>query len=84
MNDIFTTIHYKVLEVMYDNTVSVVGKEYCPLGQGKIAEKLGLSRPFINKIFTELKAAGYISMVTRGKWKLSAEASEIIRVTQRL
>ena len=82
MNDMFTTVHYKILEVMYDNTVA--GKEYCPLGQGKIAEKLGLSRPFVNKIFTELKKAGYISMVTRGKWKLSAEASEIIRITQRL
>ena len=84
MNNMFTTIHYKVLEVMYDNTVSVEGKEYCPLGQGKIAEKLGLSRPFVNKIFMELKEAGYISMVTRSKWKLSAEASDIIRVTQRL
>lgn len=69
---------------MYDNTVSVEGKEYCPLGQGKIAEKLGLSRPFVNKVFTELKEAGYISMVTRSKWKLSDEASEMIRITQRL
>lgn len=84
MNDMFTTIHYKVLEVMYDNTVTIADKEYCPLGQGKIAEELGLSRPFINKIFTDLKEAGYISMLTRGKWKLSAEASEMIRVTQRL
>ena len=84
MNDLLTTVHYKVLEVMYDNTVSVEGKEYCPLGQGKIAEKLELSRPFVNKIFTELKEAGYISIVTRGKWKLSTEASEMIRITQRL
>ena len=84
MNEMFTTIHYKVLEVMYDNTVTVVDKEYCPRGQGEIAEELGLSRPFVNKIFTELKEAGYISMVTRGKWKLSAEASEMIRITQRL
>lgn len=80
----FTTIHYKVLEVMYDNNVSITGKEYCPLGQGEIAEKLELSRPFVNKIFTELKNAGYISMVTRGKWKLSDAASEMIRVTQRV
>ena len=83
MNAMFTTIHYKVLEVMYDNTVSVAGKEYCPLGQGKIAEKLELSRPFVNKIFTVLKEAGYISMVTRGKWMLSAEAVEMIKATKR-
>ena len=55
MNEMFTTIHYKVLEVMYDNNVSIADKEYCPLGQGEIAEKLELSRPFVNKIFTELR-----------------------------
>lgn len=84
MNDMFTTIHYKVLEVMYDNTVTIADKEYCPLGQGEIAEKLGLSRAFVNKTFTELKNAGYISMITRGKWKLSAEAAEMIRIMQKL
>ena len=35
-------------------------------------------------IFTELRDAGYISMVTRGKWKLSDNATEMIRVTQKL
>lgn len=84
MNDIFTTNQYKVLEVMYDNTLSIADKEYCPLGQGEIAEKLGFSRAVVNRIFTELKEAGYISMVTRGKWKLSDQASEMIKVTQRL
>ena len=84
MNNIFTTNQYKVLEVMYDNTLTIADKEYCPLGQGEIAEKLGLSRAVVNRIFAELKEAGYISMVTRGKWKLSAKASEMIGVTQRL
>ena len=36
------------------------------------------------KIFRELKELGYISMVTRGKWKLSDKTSEIIRITKRL
>lgn len=62
----------------------IADKEYCPLGQGEIADELGLSRAVVNKIFTELKEAGYISMVTRGKWKLSEQATEMIRVTQRL
>ena len=84
MNAMFTTNQYKVLEVMYENTLSIADKEYCPLGQGEIADELGLSRAVVNKIFTELKEAGYISMVTRGKWKLSEQATEMIRVTQRL
>lgn len=84
MNAMFTTNQYKVLEVMYENTLSIADKEYCPLGQGEIADELGLSRAVVNKIFTELKEAGYISMVTRGKWKLSDGATEMIRITQRL
>ena len=84
MNAMFTTNQYKVLEVMYDNTLSIADKEYCPLGQGEIADELGLSKAVVNKIFTELKEAGYISMVTRGKWKLSDGATEMTRITQRL
>lgn len=46
------------------------------------ADELGLSRAVVSKIFTELKEAGYISMVTRGKYKLSDESTEMIHVTQ--
>lgn len=84
MDAIFTTNQYKVLEAMFNNTLSVADRKYCPLGQGEIANELGLSRVAVNKIFTELKDAGYISMVTRGKWKLSDKATKIIRVTNQL
>lgn len=84
MNDIFTTNQYKVLEAMFDNTLVVADKEYCPLGQGEIADEIGVSRAIVNKIFKELKELGYISMVTRGKWKLSDKTSEMIRITKRL
>ena len=84
MDSIFITNQYKVLETMYENTLSIADKKYCPLGQGEIAKELGLSRAVVNKIFTELKDNNYISMVTRGKWKLSDQANEIIRVTQQL
>lgn len=43
MNAMFTTNQYKVLEVMYENTLSIADKEYCPLGKGEIADELGLS-----------------------------------------
>lgn len=84
MNAMFTTNQYKVLETMYENTLTIADEEYCPLGQGEVAKELGLSRAVVNKIFTELKDNGYITMVTRGKWKLSDQANEMIRVTQRL
>lgn len=84
MDTIFKTNQYKVLEVMYKNTVIIAGKEYCPLCQEEIAKDLGLSRAIINKNFSELKNNGYIEMVTRGKWKLSSQANEFIKITQRL
>lgn len=84
MNAIFLTNQYKVLELMYSNTVNIAGEEYCPLGQGDVAKELQISRAVINRIFTELKDTGYISMITRGKWKLSANAIELIQITQKL
>ncbi len=84
MNTIFTTNQYKVLEVMYNNKLSIADKEYCPLGQGDIANELRLSRAVVNKIFTELKEAGYISMITRGKWILSDDANKMIKITQKI
>lgn len=84
MDSIFITNQYKVLEVMYENTVFISNKRYCPLGQKEIANELGLSRAAVNKIFAELKNIGYINMITRGKWKLSDQANEMIRITQKL
>jgi len=84
MDSMFTTNQYKILETMYNNTLSIANKEYCPLGQGEIADELNLSRAVVNKMFAELKDAGYISMVTRGKWKLSDKALEMIRITKKL
>ena len=84
MNAIFITNQYKVLELMYSNTVNIAGEEYCPLGQGDVAKELQISRAVINRMFTELRDAGYISMITRGKWKLSDDAIHLIQVTRKL
>lgn len=84
MDDIFTTNTYKVLETMYDNTLAVAGKEYCPLSQAEIADDLGLSRVAVNKIYKELTEKGYIEMIARGKWKLTAQADNLIQVSKRL
>ena len=72
-------------ELLTDRQNEVLSHYYSDdLSMQEIADELGLSRAVVNKIFTELKEAGYISMVTRGKWKLSEQATEMIRVTQRL
>lgn len=84
MNVMFVTNQYKVLEVMYENRLKVIDEEYCPLGQAEVAKKLHLSRVVVNRIFSELKEAGYVTMITRGKWKLSSNACEMIKVMRKL
>ncbi len=84
MNALLITNQYKILELMYSNTVNIAGEDYCPLGQGDVAKELQISRAVINRMFTELKKAGYISMITRGKWKLSDDAIHLMEVTRNL
>lgn len=84
MNDMFLTNHYRVLEIMNNNIVKVGKNEYCPLGQGDIAEELNVSRASVNSIFADLRDAGYISMITRGKWTLSSDAVKIIDCVQKV
>jgi Mn-dependent DtxR family transcriptional regulator len=84
MDAMFTTNQYKVLEIMYENTLTIAEEKYCPLGQGEIAKQLEISRAVVNKVFNDLKENGYISMVTRGKWKLSNGAINLIQITQGL
>lgn len=84
MNAIFVTNEYKVLEIMCSHMINVANEKYCPLNQGDIAKELQLSRAVVNKIFTELKNEGYISMITRGKWTLSNKAIKMIKVAQNI
>ena len=66
---------------MYRFSFFIADKECYPLRQGEIADELGLSRAVVNKIFIKLKDAGYINMVIHGKWKLSDNATEMIKAT---
>ena len=84
MKQIFITNEYRVLEVLCTNSVYVKETRFCALHQYEIAEELHLSRASVNTIFTNLQAEGYISMITRGRWKVSDEALHLIEVTQQL
>lgn len=84
MKQIFITNEYRVLEVLCANSVYVKETRFCALHQYEIAEELNLSRANINKIFSSLQTEGYISMITRGRWKISDEALRLIEVTQQL
>jgi CRP-like cAMP-binding protein len=84
MDKMFLTNHYRVLEVMHQHTIPVAGQKYCPLSQEEVAKELNLSRIFVNRVFTDLKEAGYISMIAKGKWQLSDKANKMIDVTKKL
>ena len=84
MKQIFITNEYRVLEVLCNNSVYVKETRFCALHQYEIAEELNLSRASVNTIFSNLQSEGYISMITRGRWKISDEAMHLIEVTQQL
>ena len=84
MNNLFKTKEYKILEIMEETTLSVGEEEYSPLGQQEIGLKIGLSRVSINRVFKELREEGYIEMLTRGKWKLTEKAKELLDKTGEL
>lgn len=84
MKDIFITNEYRVLEILCTNSVYVKETRFCALHQYEIAEELSLSRANVNKIFSNLQTEGYISMITRGRWRISDDAVNLIKVTQQL
>ena len=84
MKQIFITNEYRVLEILCTNSVYVKETRFCALHQYEIAEELNLSRANINKIFSNLQSEGYISMITRGRWKISDDAIHLIEVTRQL
>ena len=84
MKQIFKTNEYKVLEILCTNSVYVKETRFCAMHQYEIAEELNLSRASINKIFSDLQTEGYISMITRGRWKVSDDAIRLIEVTRQL
>lgn len=84
MNNLFKTKEYKILEIMEETTLSVGEEEYSPLGQQEIGLKMCLSRVSINRVFKELREEGYIEMLTRGKWKLTEKAKELLDKTREL
>ncbi len=82
MNEIFLTNTYRVLKAMYNNSHQIGKEVYCPLGQGEIAEELGLSRVLVNKIFSDLRKNNYITMMSRGKWQLTKQANCIVETIE--
>lgn len=84
MKQIFQTNEYRVLEILCTNSVCVKETRFCAMHQYEIAEELNLSRASINKIFSDLQTEGYISMITRGRWKVSDDAIHLIEVTRQL
>ena len=84
MKQMFVTNEYRVLEFLYNNSVCVNGVNFCAINQYEVAKELQLSRANINKIFSNLQSIEYISMIARGRWRISNEAIKMIRLTKNL
>lgn len=78
LDAMFVTNHYRILKLMADNSVAIGNNKYCPLGQGELAQQAELSRVIVNRIFGELKAKGYIEMLSRGNWQVTIKGEKFI------
>lgn len=77
MSDFFVNDKYKVLKCMATRQIPVNGLMIVKLSQQEIADILNFTKPKVNSIIKELKAAGYIVQhSTRGKYSLTSKATD--------
>lgn len=84
MDPRFTSNQYKILEIMYDNSILVEGQNICPLCQKDISSLMDMNRMTVNQMIQELKVDGYIISEGRQRYRLSEYARRIIETTKDL
>lgn len=77
--------HYRVLEVMYDNQITINDLTYTPMTQDDIATALGCERMTVNIIFKKLKEENLIEKTpTKRQYRLTKEALRIVKAIKRI
>ena len=81
-----TTDYFKVLEILYDNQVTINDETFSPITQVEISKMLGLSVITINALFKELKQDEMVLQDGKKarKYILSSEAQEAVQVLKTL
>ena len=84
-SNIFTN-YYRVMEVLYDNQVTINGNTFTPMSQADIAVAVGCDRMTINSIMKKLKSDDMLNTayVRKNQYKLSDEAIRIIKAIKKI
>ena len=77
----FTTQHYQILNVMYEQAITTDSGTYFFDSLHTIALKLNLHRHQIDYIFRQLIDAGYLKKADKMKWELTKNALRVMRLT---
>lgn len=75
---------YKVLNILYDNQITINNETYCPLSQDAISKELGVTRVTIGNIMKKLKNNNLIFYESSSKYKLSNEAINLIKKIRKI
>ena len=75
-----TTIDYKFLKILYDNSTILNEQRVVPITQKEIVEISKINKTTVNKIFKELKEYGLVSYEgTRfGKYYITKKGEDIV------
>ena len=83
-NEIFSN-YYRVMEILYDNQVTINDVTFTPMTQEDISKSIKCDRTTITPIIKKLKENGMIVKNTnRGQYQLTSEAIRIIRAIKRI
>ena len=77
--------NYRILELMYDNQITINDLTYTPMTQDDIATALNCERMTINSLFKKLKEENLIEKTpTKRQYRLTKEAIRIVKAIKRI
>lgn len=83
-NDIFSN-YYKVLEILYENQITINDDTFVPMSQSDIGKAIGCDRTTINPIIKKLKENDMlIKNSKRGKYQLTEKAIKTIKAIKKI
>ena len=88
MNTIVETIvndSYKVLELLYNNQVTVLNETFCPISQEQMAKELNVTRTTISTLLKKLKENGLIEDYSQSKkYTLTQDGIKCVKTIKKL
>lgn len=78
--------NYKVLNIIYENQITILNETYCPLSQIEMANHLSIARMTFNRYLQELIDSGLIEHKSKEirKYRLTDRGMQVMRIISKL